>query len=61
VKSLSPHAQTWAQQRRVCRPAQPLRIGDGFKYHTAASHDNATLFRRRMNQRIREASNAQPT
>jgi hypothetical protein len=57
VKSLSPHAQTWAQQRRVCRPAQPLRLGDGFRYHTAASHDNAALFRRRMLNRLREAFN----
>lgn len=53
------HGQGWSQQRRICRPAQPLRLGDSFKYHGSASHDNAALFRGRMKQRIREASNAQ--
>ena len=54
-----PHGQSWAQQRRICRPAQPLRLGDGFKYATAASHDNASHFRRRQQQRAREIANAQ--
>lgn len=54
------HGQGWSQQRRICRPAQPLRLGDSFRYHPAASHDNATTFRRRMQDRAREARNAQP-
>jgi hypothetical protein len=57
---IAKHGQSWSQQRRVCRPAKPLRLGDGFRYHTAASHDNASQFRRRMQQRIREIANAQP-
>ena len=68
------YGQSWSEQqlnpddarniygvpsRRVCRPAQPLRLGDGFKYATAASHDNASHFRRRQQQRAREIANAQ--
>jgi hypothetical protein len=56
---ISKHAQSWSQQRRVCRPSAPLRLGDGFRYHPSSSHDNATLFRKRMQQRQREASNVQ--
>ena len=53
------HGQGWSQQRRICRPAQPLRLGDGFRYHKSDSHGNAALFRRRMQDRAREARNAQ--
>ena len=71
-----PYGQSWSQQqlnpddarniygapsRTICRPAQPLRLGDSFKYHGSASHDNAALFRGRMKQRIREASNGHAT
>ena len=55
---ISKYQQTWSQQRRTCRPASPLRLGDGFRYHPSSSHDNASHFRRRMQQRQREASNA---
>ena len=55
---ISKYQQTWSQQRRICRPAHPLRLGDGWKYFDAASHANTGLFRRRMQQRTREASNA---
>jgi hypothetical protein len=61
MKALSKYAQTWseqARQGRVCRPSAPLRLGDGWKYFDAASHANTGLFRRRMQQRQREASNA---
>ena len=54
---ISKYQQTWSQQRKVCRPAKPLRLGDGFRYHPSSSHDNATLFRKRMQQRTREAGN----
>lgn len=54
------HGQGWSQQRRICRPAQPLRLGDSFRYATAASHDNASHFRRRQQQRAKEARNVQP-
>ena len=57
---IAKHGQSWSQQRRTCRPAQPLRLGDGFKYHSAASHANSNEFRRRQRQRAREISNAQP-
>ena len=56
---ITKHGQGWSQQRRTCRPAQPLRLGDGFRYHPSSSHDNATLFRKRMQQRQREITNAQ--
>jgi hypothetical protein len=55
---IAKHGQSWSQQRRVCRPAHPLRLGDGFRYHPSSSHDNATLFRKRMQQRAKEIGNA---
>ena len=54
------HEQTWSQQRRMCRPAQPLRLGDSFQYHKAETHGDVALFRVRMKKRILEARNAQP-
>ena len=60
--TLQPHAQTWSQQprkRQESRPSAPLRLGDGFRYHDAASHASAAPFRRRMQQRQREVTNAQ--
>ena len=52
---ISKYQQTWSQQRRTCRPAAPLRLGDGFRYWNADSHQNVSLFRSRMYQRQREA------
>ena len=53
------HEQTWSQQRRICRPAQPLRLGDGFHYFKAETHGDAALFRTRMQDRAKEIANAQ--
>lgn len=60
MNTITKHAQSWSQQRRVCRPAQPLRVGDSFKYHDSSSHASSAAFRRRQQQRAREIANAQP-
>ena len=59
------HGQSWRQQKKVCRPAQPLRLGDDFHYYKSDTHSDPELFRSRMQVRAfrlrqsPEARNAQ--
>lgn len=44
--------QTWSALRDKPRRFPVRRVGDGFTYHDAASHDDASAFRRRQIARV---------
>lgn len=50
------NAQTWSTLHKEPLRHPVRRVGDGFTYHPADTHDDASLFRARQKKRAQRAA-----
>lgn len=56
LSAVATQGQTWSTLQHEPKRHPVRRVGDGFEYHAAATHDDASLFRARQKKRAQRAA-----